>query len=86
MSDTQKRAIRTLLQAGLAALLIGFYQAFAPDAYKMNAQQLLSMEAFLTVVITFLQNWFENNVSHTAFLYGPVIQSPAEGKKIESEN
>lgn len=71
MSDAQRRAIRTLLQAISAAVLIGLYQAFAPAQYQLNVTQVAALTAILTPVVAFAQNWFEDNTNLPAVLKAP---------------
>lgn len=73
MPDSLRRAIRTLLQliasGGLTALVDSFAGGLSPE----SATLLLMIN---TVLVTFLQNYLEDNTSFPAILKAPA--SPGE--------
>lgn len=83
LSDAQRRAIRTLLQTGTVGVLITLYNEFAP--MSLNTGQQAALLAFGAVIVSFLQNWLEDNVEHMPALLkspaSPGLEAMPEGKK-----
>lgn len=68
MTDNQSRALRTLVQVGFVQLLIQLYNAFAPE--PLTVTQVTAIVLVATPLVTFLQNWFEDNTALPTIL-GP---------------
>lgn len=68
MSDALRRALRTVFQAGTAAVVVACYQAFVRP---LTVEQSAAALAGLTVVITFGQNWLEDNAGLPAIGKAP---------------
>jgi hypothetical protein len=71
MSDAQRRGLRTLIQAVPAAVLVSGWNLFAPSNLQLNPAQLAFVVAIVTALLTFGQNWLEDNTSVPALLKAP---------------
>lgn len=69
MTDSQRRALRTLFQVGLVQALIQLWNAFSPQ--PMNVEQAGAITAVATPLVSFGQNWLEDNTNAPAFLKAP---------------
>lgn len=65
LSKTTANPIRTTLQIGLAATIVGFIHNFA---YDMSADQQASATALLTIIISFVQNLIEQRTGKVFLL------------------
>lgn len=74
MSDAQRRAIRTLTQSLPAAVLISGWNLFAPDNLDLTTEQAAWLALVLTCIVSFVQNWFEDNTSFPALLKAPASE------------
>jgi hypothetical protein len=59
MSDAQRRALRGLIQVAFVQALIQLYQAFAVT--RLTADQVQAITVVATPLVTFAQNWLEEN-------------------------
>jgi peptidoglycan/LPS O-acetylase OafA/YrhL len=77
MTDAQRRALRTLLQALGGGVLVALWQVFAPPEWRMSVEQVAALTALLTAVVSFAQNWLEDRAGLPAVLKAPA----SEGQK-----
>jgi hypothetical protein len=72
--DALKRAIRTLLQAGIAGALISLAQEF--NWIDWSESQSVAAMVVVTMVVTFIQNALEDNTPLPTVLKPDVYQPP----------
>lgn len=71
MSDAQRRALRSFIQVGFVQACIQLYQAFAYGNARLTVEQVTAITLFVTPIIAFVQNWFEDNTDMPAILKAP---------------
>lgn len=69
MSDAQRRAIRGFVQVGFVSAVIALLAAF--DVIRWNETQTVAVMAVATPIVSFIQNWLEDNTSAPAILKAP---------------
>ncbi len=80
MNDASRRALRTLLQFIVAG---GFTEVISTFVVDLDATQKLLVLALTQLVVTFAQNYLEDNTNAPAILKAPASQgqnpAPADG-------
>lgn len=75
LSDAQRRALRTLLQAITGAGVVGFLELFVfplfPTPPHLSAEQRTMAVAIAGTAIAFIQNFLEDEVGMPALLKAP---------------
>lgn len=69
MSDAQRRAIRGFFQIGLVSAVIALLAAF--ELIQWTETQTVAVMAVATPVVSFIQNWLEDNTQTPALLKAP---------------
>lgn len=69
MTNSQRRALRTLVQVGLVQAAIQTYNAFAPHPF--NVEQVSAITALATPLLSFGQSWLEDNTDAPTLLKAP---------------
>lgn len=68
MNDPIRRALRGLLQLGVAETLVQFIEAFL---VHLDEAQHVALLGVINLAVTFGQNWLEDNTTVPALLKAP---------------
>lgn len=68
MTDPLRRALRGLLQLGVAETLVQFVEAFV---VHLDEAQHVALLGIINLVVTFAQNWLEDTTAMPALLKAP---------------
>lgn len=80
MSDAQKRALRTLIQGLVGTTgLVALWQVFAPEGWRLSAEQVAVLGPVLTMVASFAMNWLEDHAVIPAVMKPQPRQWDPEG-------
>lgn len=71
-NDALRRGFRTLIQVSLVQGLMQLWNAFAPPLpADLTLEQMSAITVVGTPIVTFAQNWLEDNTSLPALLKAP---------------